>query len=269
MKAPSISVIIPTYKQEEFIQATIRSVLAQTYQDYEVIVVDDGSPDHTREKVLELKDDRIHYYHQPNSGRPACARNRGIALARGEYIAFLDGDDLWLPQKLEKQLKAFDRQPKPGLVFSNAEVFSSAGSLGMYIKRDFKEGYKTFEQLLLRSFIAGCTVMATRDCIQALGGFDEDPELLAVEDYELWLRISRRFPLYYLNECLARYRERAGGTSGGMLSRIRREKKHLNRLCSRSYVPWMLVAWKKVKMNAAIALQYLSNFISGQKFRAW
>jgi glycosyltransferase involved in cell wall biosynthesis len=116
---PTVSVIIPTYNRAHLIGRAIQSVLKQTYQDFEVIVVDDGSIDNTEEVVKKIQENRVYYYkHDKNKGGSA-ARNTGISLAKGEYIAFQDSDDEWLPEKLEKQIGVFNNQTKNvGVVYT-------------------------------------------------------------------------------------------------------------------------------------------------------
>ena len=128
MAKPLVSVIIPAYNSADFIDEALKSVFDQTYKDLEIIVVDDGSTDDTR-AVLEKYGDRVNYHYQDNNG-PASARNRGIKLARGKYIAFLDADDLWLPTKLEKQVALFKNRENLGFVTTGVCSFDENGDYG-------------------------------------------------------------------------------------------------------------------------------------------
>lgn len=132
---PKVSVIIPVYNCENFIEETLKSVLSQTYKDFEVIVVDDDSKDRTGEIVNVIKDKRIVYIHQENGG-VSMARNNGILNSKGEYIALLDHDDLWLPEKLERQMPTLESNSKIGLVYSDCHIVDSKGRI---TGRSFKD----------------------------------------------------------------------------------------------------------------------------------
>jgi len=240
---PMVTVVVPAYNQEDYIEETLQSILAQSFADYEVIVVDDGSEDGTGQVVSRIRDHRFHYVYQANSGRPACSRNRGVSLAKGEYVAFLDGDDLWVPDKLEKQLQLFQDHPEFGLVFSNAFNFDEKGKRDLIVGKTISSGY-LHPELFRHNFIAGCTVMARKNCLDAAGGFNEGHDFIAVEDYDLWLRMSRRCPFGYIDEPLALYRLRAGSASGGNVTSVLRLIHHLNVLRERGDAPRWLY-WKK------------------------
>lgn len=182
-----ISVIIPTYNRIEYLKQTLDSVLEQTYQNIEVIIIDDGSTDNTREVILSNKDRRIKYIWQENSGLPALARNKGLNAARGEYVAFLDSDDLWLPAKLEKQMQAFDNNPGLLLVSTN----------GYYFRENYRKKMKSiitdkkisFRSLLRDNIIITSSVLMKSEVMKQIGLMDEDPRIKAAEDYDYWLRI--------------------------------------------------------------------------------
>ena len=203
---PTVSVIIPIYQRAHLVSQTIESVLAQTYTDYEIIVVNDGSTDNTKE-VLACFGNKITTIHQENKGVSA-ARNTGINAAKGLYIAFLDSDDLWQPNKLEKQLAFFESNPKIGLVYSDAFFFNEKGVLpdkwtSVYPPPPVWQ----FLALFGRNFILTSTVVVRRECLDEVGLFDET--LKSCEDYDLWLRIIEKFPIYFLNEPLGYYRQSA------------------------------------------------------------
>lgn len=213
---PKVSVIIPTYNREKYIVETVESVFAQTFTDYEVIVIDDGSTDNTS-VVLKPYLDRITYIRKQNGGQGS-ARNAGIKIAKGEYIAFLDSDDLWLPEKLEKQVKYLDQHPNMGLVFTDYIVFSEEGALlipppltgggqGEGEQRiTFAGDDLSFNKLFKGNFIANLTVMIRRDCIEQVGYFDESRDLIGGEDYEMWLRIAMKYKVGHIPDILAEYR---------------------------------------------------------------
>lgn len=220
MYMPKVSVIIPTYNREKYIVETLQSVFAQTFTDYEVIVIDDGSTDNTS-VVLKPYLDRIIYIRKPNGGQGS-ARNAGIKMAKGEYMAFLDSDDLWMPEKLELQVKYLDEHPDVGLVFTDYVVFSEdspshglSPARGEGGQRRFsdelnKKCYSgndlSFNILFRGNFIANLTVMVRMDCFECVGYFDESRELIGGEDYDMWLRIAIRYKLGHIPEILAQYR---------------------------------------------------------------
>ena len=200
-RIPSVSVIIPTYNSDGYITQAITSVLSQTYSDYEIIVIDDGSTDDTRTALISYMD-KITYLYQDNRGVSA-ARNLGIRHARAELIAFLDADDVWLPQKLEEQLRFVTQNSHVALVFGDAELFDVAGTvMPAYLRQkaiasclstDTTILKDAFNLLLEENFIVTSTALVRRWCLQKVGGFDES--LRSVEDRDLWLRIARRFPI--------------------------------------------------------------------------
>lgn len=198
-KNPTVSVIIPTYNRAHLVGRAIRSVLNQTYQDFEIIVVDDGSTDNTEEVVKSFNDPRIRYIrHEKNRGGSA-ARNTGIRATYGEFIAFLDSDDEWLPEKLEKQvLICSDEQI--GLVYTGRKVIDSqSGQVLSKIVPD-KEG-NVYEQLLERDFIGTCSsVMVKKEALENIKGFDET--LPARQDWDCWLRIARNYKVACIREVL-------------------------------------------------------------------
>lgn len=218
----TVSVIIPAYNAEKYIAETIESVLRQSYQDYEIIVVDDGSTDKTR-SILESYTDRVRYFYKENGG-PASARNLGIKHARGEYIALLDADDIWLPQKLEKQIEVFEKSPDIGLVHSGSIVFDDKNINPERIR--FKdERYcsgDVFPYLFICNFIGNSTVVLRKTCFDAVGLFDESPGFFGTEDYDMWLRISYRYAVEFIPTPLIKYREHANQISRNF------EKAYLN-----------------------------------------
>ncbi|MFN6487966.1 MULTISPECIES: glycosyltransferase [unclassified Nostoc] len=204
---PTVSVIIPTYQRGHIVSQAINSVLAQTYKDYEIIVINDGSQDNTPQVLAEFSDrHHITAIHQANQGLSA-ARNAGIRSARGKYIAFLDDDDLWEPQKLEKQISVLEANPRIGLIYSDSLFFSDQQGL---FPGSYNTAYPTPNLLILwtlfrYNYIPVLTVVVRRDCLDKVGLFDET--LRSCEDYDLWLRLIEKFPIYFLNQPLARYRE--------------------------------------------------------------
>ena len=191
---PQVSVIIPTYNRSWVIKEAIDSVLAQDYKDFELIVVDDGSTDHTSEVLDSYRND-IKVFSQKNKGVSA-ARNRGIAEASGKFIAFLDSDDLWLPQKLTVQIEFFNQTPD-ALICQTEEVWIRNGLRVNPRKRHKKPSGMIFKPSLELCLVSPSAVMIRRSLFDRVGGFDE--ALPACEDYDLWLRISCRFPVHLID----------------------------------------------------------------------
>ena len=201
----TVSVIIPTYNYGRFVAGAIESALGQTCPSVEVIVVDDGSTDDTAEVVGKFGE-RVRYLRQENSGVGA-ARNRGVAEAVGEFIAFLDADDTWEPTKLEKQLAVFERDPEVGLVHCGMREFDSetGGTVATHV--DGQAGWVADELLLWeRPAIIGPggTIMVRRDAFEAVGGFDE--RMRVSEDWDFCYRVARRYKVGFVAEPLVNYR---------------------------------------------------------------
>lgn len=212
--SPAVSVIVPAYNTARFISETIESVFAQTFRDYEVIVVNDGSPDtEDLRAVIAACGRRIGYIEQENRGI-AGARNTGIRAARGEYVAFLDSDDCWLPVFLEEQLGLLRQTPPADLVYADAAIFGErVAGTPTCMQRCPSEGPVTLESLLTdRCQVITSTVVARRQAVIDAGLFDES--FREAEDYELWLRLAYRGAnMRYQYKVLARYRVRPGSLS--------------------------------------------------------
>jgi glycosyltransferase involved in cell wall biosynthesis len=189
-----VSVIIPTYNRGWSIEKAVDSVLAQDYKDFELIVVDDGSTDNTPQ-VLDTYRGAIKVIRQENKGVSA-ARNRGIDEASGRFIAFLDSDDLWLPQKLSRQVEFFNTSPN-ALICQTEEIWIRNGVRVNPKKRHKKPSGMIFEPSLALCLVSPSAVMIRRNLLEIVGNFDET--LPACEDYDLWLRISCRFPVYRID----------------------------------------------------------------------
>jgi glycosyltransferase involved in cell wall biosynthesis len=210
--APLVSVVVPTYNRAALIARTLRSVLDQSYRNLELLVVDDASTDGTAEAVAALDDPRIRYLRQDTNAGVAAARNRGIAEARGELIAFLDSDDAWLAGKLERQVAAFARAPgRLGFVYTGTETIHADGR--RTILRPERRGF-VFRDLLVGMFMHGAASSGVmrRDVADVVGGFDGS--FPAIEDLEFLLRVARFFEVDVVSAPLVRYddgSERARG----------------------------------------------------------
>ncbi len=205
-----VSVIIPTYNCVRFLSESIQSALSQTYQDFEIIIIDDGSKDNTREIVegfIQRNPGKIRYIYQENGGL-AVARNTGIKNSNGKYIALLDSDDTWLPNRLSAQIPIMESDSKIGLVHANITRINEEGQPVRTPSRDreFLLG-DIFEYIFLRKTDIACpTVLFRRECCDKVGLFDEYLTRLGCEDRELWLRITQHYKVGYVDEVLAHYR---------------------------------------------------------------
>ena len=190
---PLVSVIIPTYNRGWVLREAIDSVLAQEFKDFELIVVNDGSTDDTGQ-ILEAYGQDLMILRQTNRGVSA-ARNRGIAAADGRLVAFLDSDDLWLPRKLSSQVDFFNSNPA-ALINQTEEIWIRNGVRVNPKTRHHKFSGMIFEQSLGLCLVSPSAVMMKKSLFDAVGVFDED--LPACEDYDLWLRISWRYPVHLI-----------------------------------------------------------------------
>jgi len=195
---PWVSIIIPTYNRRDFLREAIRSVLEQSFRDFELIVVDDGSDDGTREMIQREFPGLLTYLYQENQG-VSRARNRGLKLAQGEFMAFLDSDDLWLPRKLERQMAFMQSHPKAQICYTD-EIWIRRGVRVNPKKKHAKYSGWIYPRCLPLCIISPSSALMRRGLLEEVGGFDE--ELPVCEDYDLWLRISARHPIHFLPEKL-------------------------------------------------------------------
>jgi len=198
---PKVSVIIPTYNRAYLIGRALKSVLNQSYRDFEVIVVDDGSTDNTNEVIKSFIDERIrYYYHKKNKGYPE-ALNTGLNLARGSFIAFQDDDDEWFPEKLNKQMMIFKKvNQNVGVVYSG--FWKIRNDKKIYIPSSHvvqKEG-NIHTELLKGNFVGMPSSIVRRECFDKVGMFDTTISYL--QDWELWIRISKYYEFKYIPEPL-------------------------------------------------------------------
>jgi glycosyltransferase involved in cell wall biosynthesis len=210
-KKPKVSTIIPTYNAIAYLPEAIDSVLKQTFKDFELIIVDDGSSDRTFEWASQIKDPRVKIIWQDKYGS-ARARNRGIAIAEGEYIALLDADDVWETTKLEKQVNFLDRNPEIGLVDTSVVLINENGkSTGKVVTS--KAEKDVWKELVQFQPVCSCdsTPLIRRECFETVGLFDED--LLFLEDLDFWIRLASHYQFGAIKEPLVRYRQYSGSKS--------------------------------------------------------
>ena len=212
---PKVSIVIPTYKRSNYLKLTLESIAAQTFKDFEAIVVDDGSPDDSAEIVCKAFD-FCHYVKITNSGGPAKPRNMGIELAKGKYIAFVDDDDLWLPEKLEKQVAILDNHEHYGLVHCFCKSIDSKGELtGQLVGKpsapDVKHG-DCFLKMIASWTVMMPTPLIRTEIVRTIKGFNERIPP-ATEDREFFTRISLHTKFWFINEALVLYRSHSENIS--------------------------------------------------------
>lgn len=206
---PMLSVILPAYNAELYIAAAVESILTQTYKNFELIIINDGSTDKTADIINEYKDSRIQIFTQKNQGLVA-SLNRGIEAAKGKHITRQDADDVSLPIRLQTQLKEFDKNPKLVVVGSSIGVMDLRGKV-MHEHHVLLGNTELKQELLVRSPFAHGSVMMRRDAVLKAGGYQGDE--WPAEDYGLWLRLSAYGDFANIDEPLYVYRENPAGVS--------------------------------------------------------
>jgi glycosyltransferase involved in cell wall biosynthesis len=214
---PRVSAIVPAYNAAAYLAEALDSALAQSYPSLEIIVVNDGSTDSTAaiaDGYAAAFPGRVRVIHQPNAGLPG-ARNTAIAAARGELLALLDADDIWLPDHLDTVVAAFDAEPGLALVHANIERIDANGRTTERWNRRWRNRKDPYAAVATRLEHVSCpTVVFRRSCIEEIGGFDPQFTGLGCEDRDLWLRILERYPVRYIDHVTARYRTHGSNMSG-------------------------------------------------------
>ncbi|HEY2650097.1 MAG TPA: glycosyltransferase family A protein [Puia sp.] len=208
---PLVTIVIPTYNRIDLVQQAIASVIAQTYSNWELIVVDDGSDDGTSEAISSLNDPRVRLLNLKHKGNIALLRNTGVKHGSGEWLAFLDSDDIWIPQKLEIQIFQVLREGKRwsygGYELMNQDLHGIPDKAGKFIPMS---GWIIKEVLTTDASVTIGTLMLERSLFEETGGFNEDAELLFREDYELFIRLALKAETWAIPELLVRIREHSG-----------------------------------------------------------
>ena len=199
---PKVSVIMPTYNRAEFLRSAIESVLKQTFKDLEIIVSDDKSTDHTRELVKSFKDRRIKYMLNNSKRGPSATRNTAILASEGEYIAFLDDDDEWLPDKLQRQVEVLDKSPSNvcGVYSNRFFIEKKTGKIISVIPKTEEVKGNLLYQLAIKSPIHTSTVVIRKLCLDEIGLFDET--ISYMEDRDMWIRLSMNWEFEYISSPL-------------------------------------------------------------------
>lgn len=209
---PIASIVMPAYNTAPWAEAAVRSVVSQTFRDWELVVVDDGSTDGTAAIVRGIADARIRIISQDHLGTSA-ARNAGMKATSGEYVGFLDSDDLWLPEMLERHIALLRQRPEVDLAFCWSEIIDEAGATTRRLQKA-TAGRTSFEDILTTGAISnGSCVVARRQALENAGLFDTN--LRAATDFDMWLRIAllRAHNAWCIPEMLTQYRRRPGQTT--------------------------------------------------------
>lgn len=225
---PQVSVIIPTYNRAALLEKAVESVLAQTIEDIEILVCDDGSTDNSRERIHSFRNPKVRWIPGEHSGNPAPARNKGMSFAQGEWLAFLDSDDIWFPDKLARQLCFLE---KTGLLASatNALRQGPDGNIGGQYQH-FHDSKINLRQILRSNWVICSSAMINRSLLPWVAGFPEAPAFKGIEDYALWLRVASLTDFAYdKTPCLC-YMDDALNSFRGILppreaARVERERR--------------------------------------------
>jgi glycosyltransferase involved in cell wall biosynthesis len=212
---PKVSVIIPSYNHEKYVREAIQSVLEQTYQDFEIVITDDGSRDRTVSIIKSFTDPRIKLFYFPKNRGAAVAVNHCIAEASGEFIALLNSDDAFVPEKLEKQVEFLDKNPKIGAVFSYAQFIDEdskdiTNTEHHYAKVFLQQNRSRFEWLNYFFYNGNClchpSILIRKECYETVGNYD--PRLAQLPDFDFWIRLCQKYEIFILQEHLVKFRIR-------------------------------------------------------------
>jgi len=258
-----VSVVIPTYNRAHIVGRAIRSVLSQTYHSFEIIVVDDCSTDNTKDVVKDFNDQKVKYIkHEKNRG-PSAARNTGIKASIGEYIGFLDSDDEWFPEKLDKQVSKFQELPDTvGVIYCGALIISD--ETGQVLRTRIPEFKGNVYFPALRGLYVGgsCVSLIRKECFQKVGIFDE--ALITAEDWEMSVRIAKYFKFDFITAVLTKIHMHSQQLSymleGKIKSRQHMLQKHYNELLK--YPVLLADHLNRLGVLCCIA----GNFAEGKKF---
>jgi len=260
-----VSIVIPVYNGAEYIEKTVNSILSQHYSNFELLLVNDGSSDNSKEIInsLILKDNRIKAYHNENGG-VAAARNYGIDKAEGEFIAFCDQDDFWLPTKLSKQVPLFQNK-EVGLVYCGA--IADYSHLNKQDKPSFDNKYRgnVFDKLIQVNMFTCCTVVARKSLLQQTEAFDDDRDLMGVDDWLAWLKLSLVCEFDFVAEHLAIHVFHGDNYSSNEEKMHKAELVCINKIAPLADKYNKLVDWLKVKQD--LHIRYANTYIYNGQFK--
>jgi glycosyltransferase involved in cell wall biosynthesis len=257
---PCVTVIVPVYNSVHLLPAALETVFNQTFQDFEIILIDDGSTDGSLE-LLKTYESRARVLTQTNSGASS-ARNKGIAMAHGEFIAFLDSDDLWDPKKLEMQVAVFRENPETGVCFTDCLYFDATKEWDGNFRRYPNLNGMVFDALLVDHFVSTSAVMVRHDCLKDVGVFDET--LIGCEDYNLYLRLAQKYPYRFIPEPLVKLRCHEGNLSNNLPQMCRDEISNLDKIAE--MFPEMEIPKNKIKSD--IFFRFGQYYFDANDFRS-
>lgn len=220
---PLVTVVVPTHKRPDFLKRTMESILSQTYRNIELIVVSNGRNPANETAARSFNDPRVRYVDQDNSGGPSGPRNHGIRLAQGQYIAFCDDDDLWLPKKLEKQVAGLEASPRCGFCYTRMISFNENGDEWTVEQQPRPASFKT---MLYKNEVPVSSILMRTDLVRTHGGFHEGPEVGDAEDYEFSLRYSYLTDFLFIDDILLRYWAGRGRTTAANDVRTLKDEIH-------------------------------------------
>jgi Glycosyltransferases involved in cell wall biogenesis len=248
MKRLKVSVIIPTYNRAHYLGTAVRSVLNQNFNDFELIIVDDGSDDDTQHLVQSFRDGRLRYIYREHRGISA-AMNAGLRAARGDYIARLDSDDVWLPDMLGVEVEVLDARPEIGLVYAKAQAMDKDCNL-LPDTRGAPGHYPggSFRSMLVMDFTCNITIVVRRSCFGSVGLYDES--LNVNEDWDMWLRVSVHYRFAFVDRVVARFRYHDGNTTGThspfFLEHLSGRRRALDKIFNQPKLPSDILTMKPV-----------------------
>jgi len=265
MSSPQVSVVVPVYQRAALVEQTVRSVLAQTLREWELIIADDGSTDGTLAvcQRFAIADARVRVIALPHSGNPALVRNAALSEARGEFVAFLDSDDLWMPDKLERQLAQLRSNRACAWSYCGFEHIDANGVL---LADGVAERWSPLDGDILAATITGqapirtaSVVMAARTSLRQAGGFDE--QLISGQDYDLWMRLALHHPVAVLRARLAAVRVHPDSHSSRWPPRaLECRELSLSKMAGVAGGEWQpLIAAQRRRNAAALAVSYLAQ----------
>ena len=260
MSNPLVSVIMPVYNGERYISEAIESVLSQTYQNLELIIVNDGSTDNSKTAIESyLQDPRIRYFEQPNAG-VAAARNTAIKESQGKLIGFLDQDDFWYINKLKIQIEYLERHKNISLVYSDYEVIDEINNKieNASDKADYDLSKCDFVSLFIKNKIGILTVLTYKRCILSSGQFNQN--LKGTDDYELWMKIALQYKLAYQPEVLAAYRSHGYNTSNDKLKMLIFESMALDNIIKNYPCSTKLLSRTIIRNRLFVIYKKIANF---------
>lgn len=255
----SITVVIPTYNHAHLLRNAIDSVCCQTFTNWEAVVVNNYSEDNTEEVVMSVADPRIQLVNFRNEGVIAASRNHGVKMARGEYIAFLDSDDVWYPEKLERSLKMLAQGYD---VVCHAEAWVRNGIIFRQVKYGPVEMSHYHSLLFGRNCLSTSAITVRKSCLEAVGGFSEDSAFVTVEDYDLWLKLSKAgFNFAFIDEIFGEYTIHETNNSRSVMRQMHAELavlgKHFSELESWSVTDRLL----RFRRLARVYLSYSARWL--------